>query len=112
MEDVQILTIPNDAKVDEIIFTSEFSTVCVVGGVPFNGTVIIDFKPVDKLLEFESFEKWLRSIALDSYTIESFTRLCFDKLTEALGDISLSVEVCAQTTVHASASAIIERGEW
>ena len=70
MEDVQILTIPNDSKVDEVIFTPEFSTVCAVGGAPFNGTIIIDFKPADKLLEFESFEKWLRTIALDSYTIE------------------------------------------
>lgn len=104
-----IQTIPNTPRVDHVQFTPMFSTVCSVGKAPFWGTVTISFRPLDLLLEFESFETWLHSMAQDHQTIEDLCRRVFDALTNALGPVSMFVEVNAQTTVHAPASAKIER---
>lgn len=105
-------SIPNRAQVLEVTYTPDFSAVCSVGKAPFHGTLNIVFRPSDRLLEFESFETWLRSIATRQLTIEDLCRLVFNTLTEALGDIPLCVTVDARTTVHAPARATIKRGEW
>lgn len=42
-------------------------------------------------------------------TIESLCRTVFDKLTDVLGDVPLSVAAEACTTVHAPVTATIER---
>lgn len=62
-----------------------------------------------RLLEFEAFERWLVGLALESFTIESLCRTVFDKLTDVLGDVPLSVAAEACTTVHAPVTATIER---
>lgn len=72
----------------------------------------IEYRPDRMLLEFESFEDWLRSIALQEFTIESLTRVLFDELRGVLGDIPLRVTIHAETTVHAPVSAQIQQGEW
>lgn len=103
-----IKTIPNDAKVDFVEYHPEFSVICSVGRAPFYGVIDISFVPGQNLLEFESFEQWLFSIANDSMTIEDLCRLTFDELVAALGDIPLCVVVNGRTTVHCAVSATIQ----
>lgn len=104
-----IKTIPNDCKVQEVRYHPGYSIICSVGNAPFHGIMDIEYKPDDKLLEFESFEVWLFSIANTRETIESLCRLVFDNLNNALGEIPLSVIIHAETQVHSPASAIIQR---
>lgn len=104
-----ITVIQNKAKIQKIHYEPGYSVVCSIGKAPFHGTIEIEYYPADLLLEFESFENWLRSIANNQMTIEDLARLTFDKLSGALGDIPLRVTVHARTTVHAPVSATIER---
>jgi len=102
-------TIPNTPQIGTVTYTPGFSTICSVGKAPFHGTVEIVYCPETVLLEFASFEHWLFGLANQSMTIEDLCRLVFNALTEALGDIPLSVTVHAGTTVHAPVSANITR---
>jgi len=104
-----IKTIPNNCMVGIIKYHPRYSVICSEGRAPFSGTMDIEYLPAVKLLEFESFEKWLFSIANTSETIESLCRLVFDKLTDVLGEVPLSVTVNAVTQVHSSAEANITR---
>jgi len=96
-----IKTFPNEPQVQFVRYTPDFSIICSIGQAPFHGTLDILYWPSATLLEFESFEGWLRSLANERMTIEAFCRLVFDALHEALGDTRLSVTVCARTIVHA-----------
>lgn len=107
-----IVTIPNDSRIDQVSYQPPFSVICSIGKAPFHGIIDIVYRPQEVLLEFESFDDWLKSMALKSMTIEGLCRLVFDVLNGALGDIPLSVTVHAETTVHAPASAQIKRGEF
>lgn len=107
-----ITTIPNTPRINLGWFVPVFSSVCSVGKRPFWGTIKIEYKPQDQLLEFVSVEEWIATLALQSVTIEDVARLAFDEVTRALGDIPLRITVSARTTVHAPAGAIIERGSW
>jgi len=104
-----IKTIPNNYMVGIIKYHPRYSVICSEGHAPFGGIMDIEYIPADKLLEFESFEEWLFSIANTSETIESLCRLVFDKLTETLGEVSLSVTVNAETQVHSPVEANIKR---
>ena len=106
-----IETIPNGSYIQYITYKPPFSVICSVGNAPFYGRMSIRFRPQTNLLEFGSFDTWLFSLVNERMTIEDLCRLVFDELTEALGDIPLSVEVRARTTVHAPATATIKRGE-
>ena len=106
-----VKTLPNESNVTIVEYHPEFSTLCSVGHRPFYGRLDIRYRPDQKLLEFESFDTWLSTLALQAMTIEDVVRRAFDVLSEALGDIPLRVTVHARTTVHAPASAIIERGD-
>jgi NADPH-dependent 7-cyano-7-deazaguanine reductase QueF len=101
--------IPNVAQISRLLYSPTFSAVCEIGHAPFHGLIEIEYWPNEWLLEFESFESWLRSIAMQQTTIEGMARLTFDQLSAALGDIRLRVTVYAQTTVHAPVEATIER---
>jgi NADPH-dependent 7-cyano-7-deazaguanine reductase QueF len=104
-------SIPNSSQISLIEYCPEFSAVCSIGKAPFHGTIEIQFKPVDLLLEYESFEAWLYSLANEKMTIEELCRVTFDSLTVILGNIPMIVAVRARTTVHAPACAIIYR-DW
>ena len=105
-----IVTIPNEVQVEQVSYHPPYSVICSIGEIPFHGTIDITYQPKEAILEFESFDSWLKSIALQSMTIEGLCRLVFDVLNEVFGDIPLSVKVHAETTVHAPASAQIKRG--
>lgn len=100
--------IQNKPNINKIIYTPRFSAICSIGQASFHGTIEIEYCPGESLLEFESFERWLRDdIAKRHLTIEDLARLIFDNLLAALGDIRLCVIIHAETTVHAPVSAII-----
>ena len=104
--------IPNNDKINQVSYHPSYSVICSIGKAPFYGIIDIVYKPQGVLLEFESFDDWLKGITLQSMTIEGLCRLVFDVLSEVLDDIPLSVTVHAETTVHAPASAQIKRGEF
>jgi len=106
---MQIRTIENTSLVDRIEYHPMFSAICSVGLSPFSGTIDIAYTPGNRLLEFESFETFLRLASTKELTIEDVCRMIFDSLTEALGEIPLKVTVNAKTLVHASVEATIER---
>ena len=110
MTDVQ--TIPNDVKVDHVYYTPQFNAVCAVAHDPFHGDIEIDIVPDDRLLEFISFEAWLKEeLASEETTVEGVARAVFDKLTEALPSAEIIVTVNAKTQTHAPASASITSSE-
>jgi len=100
--------ISNDCEIELVEFYPTFSVICSVGKAPFHGVIEITFIPAESLLEFESFEAWLRSIATESFTIESFCREVYDRLAETLRPEYLRVKVNAETMVHGPASAQIQ----
>lgn len=101
-------TIPNNTDLDSIHYEPEFSAICSIGKAPFHGMIEIDYQPGKVLIEFESFEIWLRTeVAQKHLTIEDLAQLTFDKLVKALGDIPLRVTIHARTTVHAPVKATI-----
>lgn len=104
-----IETIPNDAGQIAIMYQPPFTAICSVGDAPFMGEINIQYVAHDKLLEFESFEAWVKEHANHLTTIEGYCRMVFDALTDVLGDIPLAVTVTAMTTVHAPVEARIER---
>ena len=108
----EIMVIPNDCAVQYIRYTPNFSGFCSVGQAPFWGLCEIEYHPQDVLLEFESFETWLRSLHETPMTIEQATRTVFEELSRVLGDISLRVVLHARTTVHAPVSASLESERW
>lgn len=106
--------IVNTTKIQVIHYEPEFSAICSIGRAPFHGTIEISYSPEQYLLEFESFENWLRSeVATKELTIEDLAQLVFNELIKALGDIPLSVIVHGRTTVHAPVEATItQKGFW
>ncbi len=96
------MTIQNETKVNLIQYKPEYHVLCSIGKRPFTGAVEIEFTPVKKLLEFMAFETWLNSLHDKEFTVESLCDTIFDKLTEELGYINLSVTVIAHTTAHAN----------
>jgi len=103
------LTIPNNSLPpgSKVFYSPSYSTICSIGKAAFYGKIEIEFYPQQTLLEFEAFESWLKTIALDQMTIEDLARLVFDTLKAVLGDILLFVTVHAESTVHAPVSASI-----
>lgn len=83
-----------------IRYTPQVEVPCAVTGVPFRGRLRIEYAPDKYLLEYCSFERWLRSLSEQPALIEELGRLVYDKLREALGDIPLRVTLSARTTVH------------
>ena len=105
-----IKTLPNTPEVDFVSFRPPFSAICSIGGVPFHGTILVEYRPGDLLLEFISFEDWVKSSSKTRCTIEDVARSVYDVLKRALGDIPIRVTVDAVTTVHAPVSA--QKGDW
>jgi len=103
--------LPNETTVQFIHYEPEYSTTCTVSHIPFSGTIKIEYRPGSRLLEFESFETWLWTLAGKEFTIESYCQFIFDNLTDQLGSVPLRVTVNAKTIVHSPAYAVIERNK-
>jgi hypothetical protein len=99
------MTILNESKIKVIQYRPQFSSFSSIGKQLFWGNMEIEFYPGNKLLEFTEFETWLKSLNGQEFTIESLCDAVFDKLTNELGIIPLSVMVNAQTLAHYPATA-------
>lgn len=97
----------------EVSYHPDIRPFCRIGQAIFDGELYISFRPDKRLLEFESFERWLRK-EFDNkpMTIEEAAQRVFSALEEALGDIPLQVTVSARTTVHAPVEAHYSNEKW
>lgn len=100
--------IPNPGGITEVEFHPQYSVICSVGKAPFAGTMDITYRPNAWLLEFESFEDWLLSIAMAEYTIESLCQEVGLILLNTLHPSYLRVKINATTIKHGPASAMVE----
>jgi NADPH-dependent 7-cyano-7-deazaguanine reductase QueF len=93
-----------------ITFSPRFSVrSCTIGKAPFNGLLQISYRPDKFMLEFESFEKWLKEdLATQTMTIEEVADLVYKKLVEVLHPAYLKLTVEAETIVHAPARVEME----
>jgi hypothetical protein len=94
------MTFQNTTKVKAIQYRPEFTSFCSIGKQPFYGNFEIEYHPGNKLLEYMAFEEWLKSLHGQEFTIESLCDCVYDKLTDELGIIPLSVMVNARTLAH------------
>lgn len=97
----------------QISYHPDFEANCSIGKEKFQGCCFISYEPTNLLIEFESFEKWLRKeMEKEPITIEESARRIFHALIAELGDIPLQVTVSARTTVHASVEAHYSTEKW
>jgi len=99
------IPIDNTNFVDTIVYSPKYEAMCSIGKKPFSGhfeiTMDIEEMP-GELLEFESFDAWLKEITdLEkySYTIESLTHAVYNELTIHFDRVM--VTCYASTPVHA-----------
>ena len=95
----------------QITYMPRFSVrSCTIGKAPFGGELEIIYTPDKLLLEFESFEKWLKEdLATQTMTIEDVANTLFTELMELLQPVYLKVVVKAETIVHAPVRVEIEK---
>ena len=86
----------------DITYYGEFTVrECSVGKLPFHGTVTIRYCPEQRMLEFESFDRWLKeNIAPRSATIEDIANIIFNALVEEIQPKYIHLTVDADTMVH------------
>ena len=96
---VVIKSIPNEPGVASVTYRPEVSAICEVGEAPFSGVAEIKYEPADKLLEFETFEEWLRFISKTKTTIEGLARMIADAVRDIVG-VRVWVRLEATTQVH------------
>ena len=100
-------TIPHVHGLTCVEYEAQFSAICAVGAAPFAGTVSIEYGPGLRLLEFESFEDWLRRISNQRHTIESFTRMVTNAFVRTVAPDYAVVQIKATTQVHGPVTATI-----
>jgi NADPH-dependent 7-cyano-7-deazaguanine reductase QueF len=103
------MTIPNDTKIKAIQYRPEFSTINLISKKIFYGNLEIEYYPKDKLLEFVAFEEWINDLNNQEFTIESLCDVVFNKITDELGFVPLSVMVNARTSVHSPVTVVRAR---
>lgn len=106
-------TIEMESPPTEISYHPDFEAMCSIGKELFQGCCYISYRPNRQLIEFESFENWLREeMKKEPMTIEEAAYRIFLALRAALGDIPLQITVSARTTVHASVEAHYSTEKW
>lgn len=98
-------TIPNETLVTEIKIRSMVTPLCSVGKLPFVADIEMSYVPQSELIEFESYENWLKEFNSKSLTIEDLTSEIAKKIHDQL-KVSVEVKVKARTTVHGETEVI------
>lgn len=102
---IDTLSLPNNAYRNlEITYTAKVSCLCSVTKVPFSATVKVVYKPFDKILEFESFDRYLVALGSSANTIEDLCMIISESLYAVLDPANLTVETAATTPVHGDAT--------
>ena len=87
-----VVILPNTSRVTKVQFSPSYVSLCLGG--PYMGTAKITYEPDEHLIEFMSFEKWLRGqMAEMKATGEEACRFIFDEMTALVGEVPLTVEV-------------------
>ncbi|MFA5416940.1 MAG: hypothetical protein WC341_00640 [Bacteroidales bacterium] len=97
----------NDQNITTIKYQAKYQAYCTIGKEPFTGVIYIIFDPDKKLLEFESFDRWIAGFNKLKTTIEKLTWIIYGELKSTLEPKNLYVRVTAKTVVHNPAEAII-----
>jgi len=90
-----------------ITITDDFITDCSVDGKPFKVEITVKYKPLNKLLEFESFREYLWSLSYG--IVEEYAVAVFNTLLELLEPKYLYVKISGKTQKHGKV--VVEIGE-
>jgi hypothetical protein len=102
-----------DFILDRVSYSPEVRVECSIGEKVFVGELLIEFEGCTTVLEYMSFEGWLREeVEAKPTTIEEATRMIFDEVVRALGDIPVRVLMRATTAVHAPVTVEIKSKLW
>ena len=93
-------TIPAPRPGLHIQYRARVSAICSEGGAPFSGELTVYYQTSDQMLEYESFETWLREISVDEETIESLAVRIHTALRGALGEALGGIDLAIETQVH------------
>lgn len=103
-------SIPNDPQVQKVVYCPRFDATCSVLHDPFHGRLEITIWTKARLLEYASFERWLKEVLQgQETTVEGVARIAFDKVVEVLPESKVEVVVYAETQSHAPVSAYVSK---
>ena len=82
-----------DYKISGTKMRIPFKSICSVINKPFNGDVIIEYHPKDFILEYVSFEEFIKEVTRDKSTAEELANKIFQKVNGAINPKYLKVLV-------------------
>lgn len=95
------LSVENEEMRDMTITVQvPFMAICPVPNKPYEGTITIEYQPVDKLLEWDSFAGYVKSLRTENYTAENLLLHIVNELWEAVQPRVLHVSVEAKSVFH------------
>lgn len=112
--DTKVLeTIDFDNKDDEVIKceTNEFSAVCPFSGLPDIGHVVIEYIPINKIVELKSLKYYFTSFRNVGIYQERVTQRIFDDLFDLLKPKWMKITVTYNTRGGIDVTTTIEKGE-
>lgn len=95
-------------------FMASFASACPVldPPEPFVGWVIVEFVPDEWLVEYVTFQEWVRRLGLDKgLSLEQMAERVFKAIWDAISPFKLKVRCSATSTAHPEAWAEVERCE-
>lgn len=93
-------------------FRASFASSCPVPDPPepFVGWVDVEFRPDEWLVEYVSFQDWVRRLGLDEgLSLEQITERVFRAIWEVISPSWLKVRCSATSTAHPEAWAEVEQ---
>ena len=105
-----IETIPNDTGVQQVTFEPVVGAICPIDKAPILGVAKIVYSPGSKLIEFNSVEGFIRSLATQHLTVEALCSRVYEAIAAVLSQGErLSVEISVKAAGHAPVTVQIER---
>jgi NADPH-dependent 7-cyano-7-deazaguanine reductase QueF len=98
-------TLPNTARVDDILYQTKAQFICISGPSVVN--VQIQYNPKDLLIEFLSFDEWIRTWSGEHMTLEDATRRVFDMMELLVEPVWMRVVLEGSAVQHGAAQATI-----
>ncbi|MHA1718035.1 MAG: hypothetical protein ACTSXK_00750 [Promethearchaeota archaeon] len=82
-----------DYKISGTKLEIPFSSVCSIIDKPFDGDIIIEYHPIDFILEYVSFEKFIKDVTKNKSTAEELANIIFQKVKNTIKPRYLKVLV-------------------
>lgn len=89
----KIKTIPINFKISGTKIFLPFKTVCTVTDKEFSGEIVIEYCPVDKVLEYIDTEKVINEITKKKTTAEKLTHDIFQRVKKSINPKYLKITV-------------------